>query len=167
MKEEAKGLATALAWDVGVLQREKTDLEGQVKGDALVTFLLDVCIRFSDALRCSAWEALQRQLSEVRGQLQSESDDHDALRTAIGLVFDDIGVTPTAETSSLTVRVTQISDQARALARKALYTSVHRAFAITHSHYINIDLPVISEGFASGYTDVELDEIEKEAALLT
>ena len=38
MKEEAKGLATALARDVGVLQREKTVLEEQVKGEALVTF---------------------------------------------------------------------------------------------------------------------------------
>ena len=101
----------------------------------------------------------------MRGQLQSESDDHDALRTAIELVFDDIGVTPAAEMSSLVVRVTQIPDQARALARKALYNSVHRAFAIAHSHYINIDLPVISEGFTPGYTDAELDEIEKEAGL--
>ena len=101
----------------------------------------------------------------MRGQLQSESDDHDALRTAIELVFDDIGVAPTAETSSLAVRVTQIPDRARALARKALYNSVHRAFAIAHSHYINIELPVICEGFAPGYTDAELDKIEKEAAL--
>ena len=50
MKEEAKGLAAALAGDVRVLQREKTVLEEQVKGEALVTFLLDVCSRFSDAL---------------------------------------------------------------------------------------------------------------------
>ena len=100
----------------------------------------------------------------MRGQLQSESDNHDALRTAIGLVFDDIGVAPAAETSSLVVRVSQILDRARALARKALYTGIHRTFAIAHSHYINIDLPVISEGFTPGYTDAELDEIEKEAA---
>ena len=37
-------------------------------------------------------------------------------------------------------------------------------FTIVCSHYINIDLPVISECFAPGYTDAELDEIEKEAA---
>ena len=83
----------------------------------------------------------------------------------IELVFDDLGVTSAMETSSLAVWVTQISDRACALARKALYTSIHRAFAITHSHYINIDLPVISEGFTPGYTDAELDEIEKETAL--
>ncbi|XP_066365083.1 uncharacterized protein [Miscanthus floridulus] len=50
LKEEAEGLAATLAGDVGVLQREKTVLEEQVKGEALVTFLLDVCSRFSDAL---------------------------------------------------------------------------------------------------------------------
>ena len=49
-KEEAKGLAVALAKDVGVLLREKTVLEEQVEGEALVTFLLDACSRFSDSL---------------------------------------------------------------------------------------------------------------------
>ena len=39
-KEEAEGLAAALARDVGALQREKTVLEEQVNGEALVTFLL-------------------------------------------------------------------------------------------------------------------------------
>ena len=83
---------------------------------------------------------------------------------AIGLVFNDLGVASAVETSSLAVRVTQILDWARTLARKALYTGAHCAFAIVCSHYINIDLPVISEGFMPGYTDAELDEIEKEAA---
>ena len=49
-KEEAEGLAAALARDVGMLQMEKTVLEEQVKGEALVTFLLDVCSWFSYAL---------------------------------------------------------------------------------------------------------------------
>ena len=50
------------------------------------------------------------------------------------------------------------------LAREALYTGVHCVFTIACSHYINIDLSVISEGFTPGYTDAQLDEIEKEAA---
>jgi len=82
----------------------------------------------------------------VRSQLQLESDDHNALRVAVGLVFDDLGVTPAMETSSLVVQVTQIPDRVRALAREAQYTGVHCAFTIACSHYINIDLPVISEG---------------------
>ena len=35
-------------------------------------------------------------------------------------------------------------------------------FTVLCSHYIDIDLPVIIEGFVPGYTDTELDEIEKE-----
>ena len=99
----------------------------------------------------------------MRDQLQSESDDHDSLRAAVRLVFDNLGAASAMETSSLVVRVTHILDQARALAREALYTGIHHAFTIARSHYINIDLPVISEGFAPGYTDAELDKIEKEA----
>ena len=70
------------------------------------------------------------------------------------------------ETSLLVVRVTQILDRACSLAMEALHTGVHRAFAVARSHYIDIDLPMISEGFAPSYTDAELDEIEKEAAPL-
>ena len=68
------------------------------------------------------------------------------------------------ETSSLAVWVAQVLDWVRTLAMEALYTGIHRVFTIARSHYINIDLSVISEGFAPGYTDAELDEIEKEAA---
>ena len=49
------------------------------------------------------------------------------------------------------------------LAREDLHTGVHRAFTVAHSHYIDIDLPVISEGFAPSYTQAKLDKIEKEA----
>jgi len=90
----------------------------------------------------------------MRGQLQSESDDHNTLRAAVRLVFNDLGVTLAMETSSLVVQVIEILDQAPVLAREALYTGVHRAFTIARSHYININLPVIREGFALGYTDV-------------
>ena len=94
-----------------------------------------------------------------------ESDDHDALHAAIGLVFDDLRVAPVVEMSSLVVRVTQIPDQVRTLAKEALHIGVHRAFTVARSHYIDINLPVISEGFTFGYTDAELDEIEAEAKL--
>ena len=49
---------------------------------------------------------------------------------------------------------------------EALHTGVHRTFAVVRSHYINIDLRVISEGFVPGYTDAELDKIENEVAPL-
>jgi hypothetical protein len=35
---------------------------------------------------------------------------------------------------------------------------------ITHSHYENIDLVAMSQGYVPGYTDAQLDKIEKAAA---
>ena len=52
------------------------------------------------------------------------------------------------------------------MARGVLHIGIHQSFAITHSHYENIDLATMSEGFAPVYTDAELDDIEKEVAPL-
>ena len=43
---------------------------------------------------------------------------------------------------------------------------VHRSFAIIRSHYENIDLETMSQGFAPIYTDAKLDIIEEEVAPL-
>ena len=56
-------------------------------------------------------------------------------------------------------------DQAREIMRHVLHFGVHRSFAIAHSHYENIDLPMMSQGFAPGYIEVELEEIEETVAL--
>ena len=60
------------------------------------------------------------------------------------------------------VRATRIMDRARDMARGALRFVVHRSFVIACSHYENIDLATMSQGFAPAYTDAELDDIEKE-----
>jgi len=52
------------------------------------------------------------------------------------------------------------------MARGALCFGVHRSFAIAHSHYENIDLATMSQGFAPIYTDAKLDIIEEEVAPL-
>ena len=52
------------------------------------------------------------------------------------------------------------------MARDALRFSVHRSFAIARSHYENIDLETMSQGFALGYSNAELEDIEKEVAPL-
>ena len=45
---------------------------------------------------------------------------------------------------------------------------VHQSFVIACSHYgDSIDLETMSLGFASGYTDAELDEIEAAVAPLS
>ena len=109
---------------------------------------------------------LEKELSEVKGTLQKESDEHDNLRIAIQLVCDVLELAPEQETSLLTVRATQITDWAHDMARGMLRFGVHRSFVIACSHYENIDLATMSQGFAPVYTDAELDDIEKEVAPL-
>ena len=57
-------------------------------------------------------------------------------------------------------------DRARDMARGALCFGVHRSFVIACSHYENIDLVTMSQGFTPIYTDAKLDDIEKEVAPL-
>jgi hypothetical protein len=48
-------------------------------------------------------------------------------------------------------------DQARGMARQTLHLGMQRSFAIEHSHYENINLQAMSQGFAPGYDNAELD----------
>jgi hypothetical protein len=47
-----------------------------------------------------------------------------------------------------------------------LHLSVQQSFAIARSHYENIDLEMMSQGFAPGYDDTELDRIKEEVVPL-
>ena len=102
----------------------------------------------------------------MKDALQKESDEHDNRRVAIQLVYDELELAPEQETSSLMVHATHIMDWARDMARGALRFGIHRSFMIARSHYENINLATMSQGFALVYTDAELDNIEKEVAPL-
>ena len=52
------------------------------------------------------------------------------------------------------------------MVRGVLHFGIHRSFVIACSHYENIDLATMSQGFAPIYTDVELDIIEEEGPLV-
>ena len=52
---------------------------------------------------------LGKELAEVWGILQAESDEHDLLRATIEVVFHDLGVAQPEETSSLAARSAGIS----------------------------------------------------------
>ena len=67
----------------------------------------------------------------------------------------------------LVVHVARIMDWAHDMARSMLCFGVHRSFTIAHSHYENIDLATMSQGFAPVFIDAELDDIEKEVAPLS
>ena len=64
------------------------------------------------------------------------------------------------------VRTVQITDRAHDIARGALHFGVNRSFVIARSHYENIDLETMSQGFVPSYSDTELEDIKKEVAPL-
>jgi hypothetical protein len=102
----------------------------------------------------------------VKDTLLKESNEHDALRVTVQLVYDDLKLAPEQETSSLMTRAIRIVDRAHEIMRHVLYFGVQRSFMIARSHYENIDLLTMSQGFAPGYTQAELEEIEETVAPL-
>jgi hypothetical protein len=109
---------------------------------------------------------LERDLGEARVSLLKESDKHDALWVAIGIVFDELGMASEQGTSSLMSWLLNIMDRTCGMARQALHLGVQRSIAIACSHYENIDLLMMIQGFAPGYNDAELDRIKEEVAPL-
>jgi hypothetical protein len=85
----------------------------------------------------------------VKDTLLKESNKHDTLHVVIQLVCDDLEL---------------VLEQG--MTRHALHFCVQRSFAIIRSHYENINLSTISQGFAPSYTQDELEEIEEMVAPL-
>ena len=66
------------------------------------------------------------------------------------------------ETSPLTARAVGIMAQVGQLEEDAFHAGITQAFAVAHSHYDReINLKVMSQGFAPIYEDPKLDEMEK------
>ena len=98
----------------------------------------------------------------MRGILQAESDEHDLLRAAIGVVFDDLGMAWPEETGSLAARAVDIMARVCQHEEDAFHTGITQAFVVARSHYDQeVNLEVMSLGFVPGYENSELDEIEK------
>jgi len=109
---------------------------------------------------------LEKELDEVKASLLMESDGHNTLRVAIQLVFDNLELALEQETSSIMVRTVQIMDRECEITRDTLCFDVHRLFAIARSHYENIHLATMSQGFAPSYSEAKMEDIEKEVAPL-
>ena len=100
-------------------------------------------------------------LAEMRGILQAKSDEHDLLRTTVGVVFDDLGVAQPEGTSSLEASTVDIMAWVCQLEEDASHAGITQALAVARSHYAkSIDLEIMSLGFAPSYKASELDEIE-------
>jgi len=66
------------------------------------------------------------------------------------------------ETGPLAARAVDITVRLRQLEENIFHARITQAFAIARSHYDQeIDLEIMSLGFAPGYEASELDEIEK------
>jgi len=116
--------------------------------------------REAESALATVTEALERQITGI-----------DSLRLAAHLVLDDLGVEAADEPGQLAAQLVQGVDVAvqgdeitRQEARSALFIGVQRAFAVTRSHYANIALDELSQGYPADYTDAELDAIEEEVA---
>ena len=78
------------------------------------------------------------------------------------MVTDALRVAQPVETSSLAACAVGITARVGQLEEDAFHARITQAFAVTHSHYDQeINLEVMSQGFAPGHEDPELDEIEK------
>ena len=78
---------------------------------------------------------LGKELAEVQGILQAESDEHDLLRATVRVVFDDLGVAQPEETGSLAARAVDIMAWVCQLEENAFHAEITQAFTIAHSHY--------------------------------
>ena len=84
------------------------------------------------------------------------------MNTAVGVVFDDLGVARLEETNSLCACAVDITMWVHQLEENAFHVGITQAFAVARSHYDReINLEVMSQGFAPVYEDAELDEMEK------
>ena len=52
------------------------------------------------------------------------------------------------------------------IARGVLCFGINRSFTIARSHYENVDLAMMRQGFTPSYFDAKLEDIEKEVAPL-
>ena len=90
----------------------------------------------------------------MQGILQAESDEHDLLRAAIGVVFNDLGVAQPEETGSLAARAVDIMARVRQLEEDTFHASITQAFTVARSHYdqeINLEVMSFTPGYENSH----------------
>ena len=84
------------------------------------------------------------------------------------MVYDDLEVVQSEETSSLTAHAVEFTAWVCQLERNALHARVNQSFMISHSHYgDNIDLEAMSHGYMLGYEVHNMEEMETTVAPLS
>ena len=78
------------------------------------------------------------------------------------MVYDDLQVAQEEGAGSLVTHAAGMTARVGQLEESAFCLGITQAFAVAHSHYAQeINLGVMSQGFAPVYEDAELDEMEK------
>ncbi|XP_072151344.1 uncharacterized protein [Setaria viridis] len=145
-KKEAEKVAANLGAEVSQLQVQARELQASVAQG----------LDRERQLKAQSADELAR----LREVLDAERTEHGALRDAVRVVCDDLSVVQGEGTSSLATRVLGTYRRAREIALEALHTGVRRAFGVFGSHYSGINFAGMSGGYAAGYSEAELDEID-------
>jgi len=97
----------------------------------------------------STAEALQK-------SLDVEASNRSALEAVVTSACEGLGVS--ASGSSLRSRVEALYSRAGERMREALHTGVKKALAVVSSHYADIDLPAVCEGYVLPDDETEAQE---------
>ena len=90
--------------------------------------------------------------------LEAEIGEHDALQSAARTIYEALEVEGVEPGSSLKSRLTALSGQVCERLWGALHTGVKRALAVISSHYADVDLDAVSDGYVLAEDDEEADE---------
>ena len=99
----------------------------------------------------SAADALQK-------SLDAEVADRSALEAVVASACEGLGVAVSVLGASLRSRVEALYSWAGGRIREALHAGVKKALAVVSSHYVGIDLPVVSEGYVLPDNEAEAQE---------
>nr|TKV93533.1 hypothetical protein SEVIR_9G232000v2 [Setaria viridis] len=103
---------------------------------------------------------LEADLARLRDAANGEHVEHANLRDAIRIICEDLSVVQVEGTSTLAARVLGAYRRTCEIAREALHVGVMRAFGIFSSHYSSINFTAMSGGYASDYSEAELDKTD-------
>lgn len=103
---------------------------------------------------------VEQELIQVTQAHDRATVEHAILSSVITLACDELQVAQPAAANMLVARTDQIPYRVCELKRDILYGGVNQVFAITHSHYVNINLEALSLGYLDNYSNAELDALE-------
>jgi len=88
----------------------------------------------------------------------AEVAERSALEVVVASACEGLGVEAGPSGSSLRGRIEALYSRAEERLRDALHVGVKKALAVLRSHYVGIDLPVVSEGYVLLDDEVEAQE---------